>query len=52
MNQITLQKQQHSLETTQVAREPVKEVPKLLQKNQYTAEDMMGLSWMLFEDDY
>ena len=32
MNQITIQKQQHSLATNQAPREPVKEVSKLLQK--------------------
>ncbi|NNM03208.1 MAG: hypothetical protein HKP26_06585 [Nitrosopumilus sp.] len=52
MNQITIQKQQHSLATNQAPREPVKGVSKLLQNNQYDAEDMMGLSWMLFEEDY
>ena len=51
MNQITIQKQQHSLAKSQVLREPAKEVSKLLSKNQYTAEDLMGLSWMLFEED-
>ena len=51
MNQITIQKQQHSLAKSQVLREPVKEVSKLLPKNQYTAEDFMGLSWVLFEED-
>jgi len=50
MNQITIQKQQHSLAKKQVPREPAKEVSNLLQKNQYTAEDLMGLSWMLFEE--
>lgn len=52
MNQITIQNPQHSLVTNQAPREPVKEVSKLLQNNQYNAEDMMGLSWMLFEEDY
>ncbi len=52
MNQITIQKQQRSLEKIQVARKPAKEMSKLLQKNQYSAEDMMGLSWVLFEEDY
>ncbi len=52
MNQITIQKQQHSLAKIQVARKPAKEMSKLLQKNQYSAEDMMGLSWVLFEEDY
>jgi len=49
MNQITTQKQQHTLETTKASKEPVKKVSKLLQKNQYTVEDLMGLSWILFE---
>ncbi len=52
MNQIAIQKQQHTLAKVQVARKPAKEVSKLLQKNQYTAEDMMGLSWVLFEENY
>lgn len=52
MNQITLQKQQHLLETIQVLEEPVKKVQKLFQKNQYTVDDLMGLSWTLFEEDY
>jgi hypothetical protein len=52
MDQITIKKQQHTLETTQVPREPVKEVSELLQKSQYTVEDLMGLSWVLFEKDY
>ena len=51
MNQITIQKQQHSLAKSQVSRESAKEVSDLLQKNQYSAADLMGLSWMLFEDD-
>ena len=50
MNQITIPKQQHSLGKSQVLREPVKKVSNLLQKNHYTAQDLMGLSWMLFED--
>jgi len=52
MNQITIRRQQHSLATKQVPREPAKEVSKLLQNNQYTAEDLMGLSWMLFKEGY
>ena len=51
MNQITLQKQQHLLEAIQVSGKPVKKVPKLLQKNQYTADDLIGLSWTLFEEE-
>jgi len=50
MSQITIQKQQHSLPKKQVSRESAREVSNLLQKNQYTAEDFMGLSWMLFEE--
>jgi len=52
MKQITIQPQQHSLAKMQVSREAAKEVSNLLQKNQYTAEDLMGLSWLLFEDGY
>jgi len=43
--------QQHSLSTIQVEKEPVKEVSNLLPKKQYTAADLMGLSWALFERD-
>jgi len=50
MNQITIQKQQHSLAKKQVSRESAREVSNLLQKNQYTAADLMGLSWILFEE--
>jgi hypothetical protein len=51
MNQITIQKQQHSLAKKQVSRESAREVSNLLQKNQYTAADLAGLSWVLFEED-
>ena len=51
MNQITIQKQQHSLAKKQVSRESAREVSNLLQKNQYTAADLMGLSWVLFGED-
>ena len=50
MNQITIQKQRHSLAKKQVPRGPAKKVSNLLSKKQYTAEDLMGLSWVLFED--
>jgi len=49
MNQITIQTQQHK---NQVSKEPAKEVLNPLQKNQYTAEDLMGLSWLFFEEDH
>jgi len=52
MNQITIQTQQHSLAKKQVSRESAREVSNLLQKNQYTAEDLMGLSWLFFEEDH
>jgi len=52
MNQITIQKQQHSLAKSQVLRESAREVSNLLQKNQYTAEDLMGLSWVFFEESH
>jgi hypothetical protein len=42
--------QQHSLSTIQVEKEPVKEVLNPLPKKQYTAADLMGLSWTLFEE--
>ena len=35
MNQITIQKQQHSLAKKQVSRESAREVSNLLQKNRY-----------------
>lgn len=50
MNTTTIQTQQHSLSTIQVAREPVKEVKNLLP--QTTAEDLMGLTWALCEEEY
>ncbi len=52
MNQITIQTQQHSLTKKQVSRESAREVSNLLQKNQYTAEDLMGLSWVFFEESH
>jgi hypothetical protein len=52
MKQITIQKQQHSLAKKQVLREPAKKVSNLLSKKQYTAEDLMGLSWVLFEEGH
>ena len=52
MNQITIQTQQHLLAKSQVSKEPAKEVLNLLQTNQYTAEDLMGLSWVFFEEDH
>ena len=52
MNQITIQTQQHSLAKKQVSRESAREVSNLLQKNQYTTEDLMGLSWVFFEESH
>jgi len=52
MNQITIQTQQHLLAKNQVSKEPTKEVLNSFQKNQYTAEDLMGLSWLFFEEDH
>ena len=51
MEQITIQKQQHLLKTNQVIREPVKNSVNALSKRKYTAEDLMGLSWVLFEEE-
>jgi len=50
MTQITIQKQQHLLETTQAPREPVRNSANTLGKTKYTAQDLMGLSWVLFEE--
>jgi len=50
MTQITIQKQQHLLETTQAPREPVRNSVNTLGKTKYTAQDLMGLSWVLFEE--
>jgi len=52
MNQITIQTQQHLLAKSQVSGESEKEVLNLLQKNRYTAEDLMGLSWVFFEEGH
>jgi len=50
MTQITIQKQQHLLETIRAPREPVRNSANTLGKARYTAEDLMGLSWVLFEE--
>jgi len=50
MKQIIIQKQQHLLEKNQVIGEPVKNSVNALSKRKYTAEDLMGLSWVLFEE--
>jgi len=49
MTQITIQKQQHLLEAIRAPREPVGNSANTLGKTKYTAEDLMGLSWVLFE---
>ena len=42
---------QHLPSKNQVAKEPVKTVSKSLQKSsQLTVEDLLGLSWILFEE--
>ena len=56
MESYSITPQQHSLSTNRVAKEPVKEVPKFSQQQipvptRVTAEDLMGLSWTLFEDE-
>jgi len=51
MKQIIIQKQQHLLAKMQVPKDPVKKVSNLLPKKQYTAADLMGLSWTLFEEE-
>jgi len=49
MKQIIIQKQQHLLENSQVLGEPVKNSVKTLPNRKYIAEDLIGLSWVLFE---
>ena len=49
MKQIIIQKQQHLLENSQVLGEPAKKSVNALTSRRYTAEDLMGLSWVLFE---
>jgi hypothetical protein len=50
MKQIIIQNQQHLLKTNQEGRVPVKKSVKTLSNRKYTAEDLMGLSWVLFEE--
>ena len=54
MKQHTVQNWQHSPSKTQVARNPEKAVPKILQQttSSFTKKDLMGLSWILFEERY
>ncbi|MGI9566508.1 MAG: hypothetical protein ACR2LL_05785 [Nitrosopumilus sp.] len=46
---------QHLPSKIQVARDPVRKVSKSLQQTTYrkklTTNDLLGLSWMLFEED-
>jgi len=49
MTQIAIQKQQHLLEKSRAPREPIRNSVNTLGKARYTAEDLMGLSWALFE---
>ncbi|MBA4452853.1 MAG: hypothetical protein H2B05_04725 [Nitrosopumilaceae archaeon] len=44
------QPQQHSLETIQVTKEPVKEVSNLLSESSSAWNDLRGLTWTLFEE--
>jgi hypothetical protein len=51
MKQQIIHNWQHSPSKTQVARTPVKAVSKLLQQSRtITNEDLMGLSWIMFEE--
>lgn len=53
MNQKITHNWQHSPSETQVASNPVKAVSKSLQQTKslvFTNEDLMGLSWILFEE--
>ena len=50
MKQIIVQKQQHLLENSQVLGEPAENSVNTLAKSKFTAEDLIGLSWVLFEE--
>jgi len=51
MKQQIIHNWQHSPSKTQVARTPVKAVSKPLRQSQtITNEDLMGLSWIMFEE--
>lgn len=53
MKQQTTQIEQHLPAKIQVAETPVKKVEMSLNKSsesQYTAQDLLGLSWTLFEE--
>ena len=53
MKQQIIHKWQHSPSETQVASNPVKAVSKSLQHTEpitFSVEDLMGLSWVLFEE--
>ncbi|WP_179372172.1 hypothetical protein [Nitrosopumilus ureiphilus] len=55
MKQQTIHNWQHSPSKTQVASNPVKAVSKSLHKAKiptFSTEDLMGLSWVLFEERY
>ncbi len=54
MKQQLQQKWKHSPSKTQVSKTPVKEVQMSLDESsdsQLTATDLLGLSWVLFEED-
>ena len=51
MSKVIMQIQQHSLANIRESRGPVKEVSNLLQKKHCTVDDLLGLSWVLFEED-
>jgi hypothetical protein len=53
MNQQIMHNWQHSPSETQVTSNPVKAVSKSLQQTKqdvFSIEDLMGLSWILFEE--
>ena len=50
MKQQTTQIEQHLPAKIQVAKTPVKKVERSLNESQYTAQDLLGLSWTLFEE--
>jgi hypothetical protein len=54
MNQLTLEMRQPEPENIPVERTPVKEGKKLsrISNKSYTAKDLVGLTWVLFEEDF
>ena len=51
MKQQTAQTWQHSPQKIQGIKSPVKEVKNSLKQSSFTSEDLLGLSWTLFEEN-